>query len=396
MTEAPPPAASPELFSVMLAKPLEDLPIPASGPYYVQDRDGFLVHKTTRLGRVLVRLDKAPDTITKYDFSGFLWKDIPKIDDTLLAQIRAFFAAAYESMHAEAMVLLTLTAENKWGVIVPPQTVDYASIDYKFDPKIVPEDVILAGTAHSHCNFSAFHSHTDEGDAAKKDGLHLTFGHVDSDKFEVAAMLSFGGVNWDLKLDEITDVPEGLPTADAVIPLIDEWQAAFKKDTSDTAWIKNLSLTPPQPMHMNQGRLTAWSGGWNDGWYDAEGYVNNVLESSKKTDTTKTYGPRDRIDKWPALEARNLIPRAKLDEIDRYNGAYPNTWHFSKNPQVFLRQIEWDLEQLLYLLRNEGLEFYAEVTGMSGYGLVQVGELEFGDYKRSQWDDCDCEHECGR
>jgi hypothetical protein len=49
----------------------------------------------------------------------------------------------------------------------------------------------MVGTIHSHCDFSAFHSGTDERDEATFDGLHLTFGNVNRENFSIAGSVVF-------------------------------------------------------------------------------------------------------------------------------------------------------------------------------------------------------------
>lgn len=197
----------PAIFSTVLATPdREELPKPDAGPYYVLDGKDIYVHRNTRLGRVLARLDKRPDQIKPYNIAGFMWQDIPPISPELIGRVLGFFRHVWDIRHAEAMVMLTIDNDNNYDLLIPDQRVTGTSIAYDLDATAVPDDRTLIGTIHSHCNMSAFHSHTDEGDADQRDGIHITIGHVSSNKPDYAVMVSFNGTHWqDFKLEDVTD-----------------------------------------------------------------------------------------------------------------------------------------------------------------------------------------------
>ncbi|NDH07532.1 hypothetical protein EBX93_16715 [bacterium] len=44
---------------------------------------------------------------------------------------------------------------------------------------------------NSHCDFSAFHSGTDQADESTFDGIHITLGHVNRNDFSIVASLAF-------------------------------------------------------------------------------------------------------------------------------------------------------------------------------------------------------------
>jgi len=99
----------------------------------------------------------------------------------------------------------------------PEQTVTYSSVEYNRADNVPVEDRNyigstgdgwqMVGTIHSHCDFSAFHSGTDEADEASFDGVHLTFGHVNQDRFSIAASIVFS--NNRTKMNPV-DVAEGI------------------------------------------------------------------------------------------------------------------------------------------------------------------------------------------
>ena len=59
----------------------------------------------------------------------------------------------------------------------------------------------IAGTIHSHCDFSAFHSGVDDNDEQNKDGLHITIGNVDKN-FSFSARYMCGGAEIKLTIQD--------------------------------------------------------------------------------------------------------------------------------------------------------------------------------------------------
>jgi len=196
------------------------------------------VSKMTALGPVVVPSSEIPnvkDVITP-DYAGYAKHEIPTMPQEILNTAAAFFRLIFDMWHTESALLLALDEENKYHLYCPKQEVDYTGVDWKDDVDLA-DGHYLMGSIHSHCDFSAFHSGTDEGDAAKNDGLHLTFGHIDRDVPEVDAMISFSGVRW-TKLDLSTFVEGG------------EWKPPKEDDPSqfedlNDEWLDKVSETKP-------------------------------------------------------------------------------------------------------------------------------------------------------
>jgi PRTRC genetic system protein A len=117
---------------------------------------------------------------------------IEKIPAISSAKILEFFKAVYDEHKAEAVVLMFYNEETKkYKFIVPPQKVSGAAVDYT--KSIQVDNFQMIGTIHSHANFSAFHSGTDSSDEKNFDGLHITFGHVNSDEISISASIVSNG-----------------------------------------------------------------------------------------------------------------------------------------------------------------------------------------------------------
>jgi len=103
---------------------------------------------------------------------------ISKIPEKTIVQIIKFFKKVYEMYNSESVVLLYYNEKKKkFKVFIPFQKVGGASVEYVKNETF--KGFILLGTIHSHANFSAFHSGTDDADEQHFDGLHITIGDLD-------------------------------------------------------------------------------------------------------------------------------------------------------------------------------------------------------------------------
>jgi hypothetical protein len=211
-----------------MPKDLNTLPEPDPF-YYVMGADGPYMMKRTLYGRALVKI-KSIDHLPKHD--GMLWHSIPKVPSGLIGQAWSFFRSTWTSKKSEAMVYLT-HKDGVYRIFVPTQEASAAHVKTVMNPNHIAEGWIVAGTIHSHCNFGAFHSGTDTGDAADHDGLHITIGHVDTDKPSIEGMISVNGVNWDMEYEDYAG-------GDLVlVPHPNQWSRYIVgevKDTTRSKW----------------------------------------------------------------------------------------------------------------------------------------------------------------
>jgi hypothetical protein len=234
---------TPRLFEHVPLVDINDLADPTEGPYIVLTKKGYMVHRRFHFGRVLVPLAESP---TLPEGTPALWAEIPKLPNALIGQALSFFTAIYDKNHSEAMVDLTWHPEHGYRLFVPPQTAHGGGVKALRNPEHYVGQIV--GTMHSHCNFSAFHSHTDTGDADKHDGLHITIGDVKKDKPSIAIMISVAGIRWNLDLEDITDgelVPTKHPT----------WWERYVLDPPKQQ--TNQSAPPTQPQSRGYGATHA-------------------------------------------------------------------------------------------------------------------------------------------
>jgi len=105
---------------------------------------------------------------------------LPKIPAQLLKAVEGLFDWVVDTHHSEAMVMLYYSPEApelmRWQVRPPKkQTVTGAAVHYELPE--TPRGFSVAGDIHSHTDFGAFHSGTDDKDEVGKTGLFVTLGH---------------------------------------------------------------------------------------------------------------------------------------------------------------------------------------------------------------------------
>lgn len=179
----------------------EGVELPATGTYYVLGANGLYLHNELKVGTAFTKmngvpwLEPIPETIKL---------KLPKIPARIVAQALAFFRKVFQSYNSESGVVLYWNETTRvYRLYCPTQTVSHGSVDYlrrgstEGDAQNVGEDYPkleegwnAVGTIHSHCDFSAFHSGTDEHDESSFDGIHLTFGHVNRDQISMAASVA--------------------------------------------------------------------------------------------------------------------------------------------------------------------------------------------------------------
>lgn len=210
------------MFEVHKFKDIDSIVAPKAPEYYLA-QEGLYLHKDTLVGEVLIPQDKLPahhfGKMGEYK-NGFLrFNDEMKVPAYIVRQAHAFFKEVFETRGTEAEVILLYNPDTKdWELFIPWQYATSASVDSIYDVRDIPEGYIAVGTIHSHCDFGAFHSGTDERDASGFNGIHLTEGHVNAEFPDFAGMVMINGVAWEYKnierIAEINTQPIDIP---------DEW-----------------------------------------------------------------------------------------------------------------------------------------------------------------------------
>ena len=140
---------------------------------YIMDAKGIKILKRSAIGTFLVdanKLEELPTIDEKIAIST------EKIPSSIIQKTLAWFKRVYQDQTSEAIVFLFYHHTHGWEVKPPKQTAIGMSVDYEERPEMDGDGWTIAGTIHSHCNSSAFHSGTDESDEKEFDGIHLTIG----------------------------------------------------------------------------------------------------------------------------------------------------------------------------------------------------------------------------
>jgi hypothetical protein len=188
--------------------------LPKEGTYFVVAGNGTWLHKDTGVVRCFVPVDDI-SFLQDLDASVELETKLPKIPERTVWRIKEFFRRVVEVHRAESEVTLYYSKDKgDFKVHIPEQFVSHGGVQYKRAGMTHiegMEDYLRVGTIHSHCDFNAFHSGTDEHDEEDFDGLHVTFGHNDRDEFTISASVVVNGFR--MKIDPATAL-EGVTNTD--------------------------------------------------------------------------------------------------------------------------------------------------------------------------------------
>lgn len=215
---------------------LDGKELPTEGTFYVIAGNGIFIHKDTGLMKGLVPvesvsfLDDMPNDKIGPQWSG------PMIPYEVAYKIKRFFFKVFHKYGSEANTILYYNLETKeWKVVVPKQRVSHGSVQYKREALTHVDDFIPIGTIHSHANFNAFHSGTDDHDEETFDGIHVTFGHNHNPgPITISASVVMNGIRTIVKPDMVlerfakcvTDGPENWtiepPTLESIARIEDE------------------------------------------------------------------------------------------------------------------------------------------------------------------------------
>jgi len=296
--------------------------------YNVDNNATAFVLKRTLLGNVLVPLDELPklNDTPQIESPGYLKSSIPPMDPNILNQAWHFFVQVFQTDHTEAALLITIDEDKQYHLHAPSQTNSYGSVNWKDDIDL-PQNEVIVGSIHSHCDFSAFHSGIDSGDAAKNDGLHITMGHVDrANGPETDTMIVFSGVTWS-KWD-LSSILAG----DWDTKLVDyppEWHDKItkRKYSQPTKYSKNLGSTAIPALQRytpSNDWDTDWGGEDMDDW-EVEYYAYLTKQAQERSDDGYEL-------------STHLSNTERVNEESRY---------YSNNPHIAREQVETDIKDLL-------------------------------------------------
>ena len=212
--------------------------MPDTDVYYLIGKEGVFIKK--RLG-IMESLSPVKNISILQSVQATAKMHIPKLPELMVAKIANFFTDVYDKHSAEAVILIFFNEEKEhYKIVVPSQKVSAAGAEY--NRAITVEGYNMIGTIHSHANFSAFHSGTDQGDEQSFDGLHITFGNNKEDPISISASIVANGHRTivpaeeyleGVALDHEIDEVEKIPTS-----RVYKWDPKQKKMVEDTTKYK--------------------------------------------------------------------------------------------------------------------------------------------------------------
>jgi hypothetical protein len=165
--------------------------LPLEGTFYVVAGNGFFLHKDLGFFKQLVQVESIP--VLPDLEPGEAICELPPIPSPLVYKTKKFFEEVFRVHQSEACVIVHYNkVTNDFFLEIPQQRVTSVGVNYHRGGEVL-DGYLPVGTIHSHCNFDAFHSGTDDADEASFDGLHCTFGHNDQDMFSITASVVING-----------------------------------------------------------------------------------------------------------------------------------------------------------------------------------------------------------
>jgi hypothetical protein len=309
----------------------QDLPNTQT-PFYIAAQNGYFLHRATMHGRGLIRPKRPPQSLPSLE-PTFIWTADP-VPSTIYATALAYFRAVYARQRSEAVLLITSNGLGHYRLFCPLQIADAGSVSHIFNPRHIQPGWQIAGTIHSHCEFSAFLSGTDISDASKTDGLHVTIGNITSNQPSLAAAYSIAGT-------VLHFPPEALPQVFATTP----------EPATYPGWWLDLCHTDTPP------HRPAWA--TDEDWAHLTGPTFNEFTTTSTSSPFTRFATPDH----PNRVQRYLDLLDKLyadeDDIDEPTTRAPHSSdHPSYDTEILIRSIT----HLANSLRERGVHVYLEIA----------------------------------
>lgn len=188
----------------------DEISEPAAPCYHLVTASGtFLVRKTALFSSV-TSAGAIPGLAPEEESCRLFFPPVPR---AVMEQLYGFFQAAYDEWGGEAVAVLHYAPESRsFAIAVPPQLLfrQRWSDGWRTEKRVVyghvprPKGFLKLGDAHSHADFPAFFSCTDDQDDAE-DGLRIVLG--DLDRLEPSISVSFiaSGTRFTLRPEDILE-----------------------------------------------------------------------------------------------------------------------------------------------------------------------------------------------
>jgi proteasome lid subunit RPN8/RPN11 len=153
------------------------------------------------------KVESIPGVTIPKDFSAIQFLPEGRVPYKLLEEVKAFFRKVIEvkGKALEAMIWVLWSQDRGYFLHVPNQEVGHASARY--DWASVPEGASVIVDIHSHADFSAFFSGTDDRDDANGIRYSGVIGHNNTASPSMVWRFNNGGQKTKVELSDIFDAP---------------------------------------------------------------------------------------------------------------------------------------------------------------------------------------------
>lgn len=202
---------------------------------FIQTPKGIMKHHVLRSGKdgaarhIRVPVDQIPGTNLKKIEPEIKFLPAGKIPMQLLDEVKAFFREVIRRKGAavEAMIWVLWSQEKGYYLHVPNQVVAHASANY--DWAGLPSGSSIIVDIHSHADFNAFFSGTDDRDDANSIRFSVVIGHNNKPVQSIKSRFNYLGAKMDV---EIADIFSDRPLVEVPIP--EPWLEAVKTAAAPT------------------------------------------------------------------------------------------------------------------------------------------------------------------
>jgi hypothetical protein len=230
----------------------------ADVPYYFASAKGWYTNMPTLFGVGQTPLKDGPPGLPTKE-TAFELND-RWFPEQFIDQAHAFFKAVFAKQKTESSLYIIYNRQqDEFKLWCPEQYVTHTSVNHRLG--VLPLGWTAAGTIHSHCDFSAFHSGTDQHDMEGMPGLHITLGHVNRDTPETAIALSLGSNQFDVDYENIISSAD-----EKSLTFPTHWLQFVKQ--GNAPWNNGVKTSyKPKPTSYGYGKgYSAPKSNWKSNW----------------------------------------------------------------------------------------------------------------------------------
>jgi PRTRC genetic system protein A len=352
---------------------------------YISTPNGFFKHHLLRPGKdgksryIRTPVLEVPGVKFKKVESSVQFLPDGKVPIRLLDEVKAFFKQIiiHKSTAVEAMIWVLWNEEKGYYLHVPNQTVGKASANYDWSSLPVDSSVIV--DIHSHADFGAFFSSTDDRDDSNAIRFSVVIGNNDKPTPTTKARFNYLGIKTEVDLDVIfservidpvTTPQEWLDQVKTHTPTVSTYQYSGRRMDSHPGFVRN-----------------GGQGNFSHGGFPHTG-PQTLMEMSGTTHyrghipDTRTYTD-DKDDDSPVGRKLTKKEKKKLSGEQKTNLVQAGDANFIEVPERYKNMTVGGLVYLngrRYRRTSEGLELYMldipnPVVVSSIPNVVPKGEL---------------------